>query len=232
MSWYRFLGVFLLLSFFHVKPTKTPSIYGPWARVDRRELGARRHRLSRVEWRGQQIQTRLERGREGRGVGSKLNWLRKLRSKTRKDGWEIEQCGVADHGRKRRRWALRRRLSPPPLRHGPPRRQAHRPWQTRMPFYHPIFILITLKTLIITCYTSLLFFNFWEIFLDWETLQSEFLKHLSFFNFLFIRDFQLHVNDELVWDNGTAFPEPCIDRIADTVGKVYPFCFLSFSSSK
>lgn len=28
------------------------------------------------------------------------------------------------------------------------------------------------------------------------------------------------MNDELVWDNGTAFPEPCIDRIADTVGKV------------
>ncbi|XP_021604346.2 NADH dehydrogenase [ubiquinone] 1 beta subcomplex subunit 8, mitochondrial isoform X1 [Manihot esculenta] len=29
----------------------------------------------------------------------------------------------------------------------------------------------------------------------------------------------LPVNDELVWDNGTPFPEPCIDRIADTVGK-------------
>nr|GEZ84101.1 NADH dehydrogenase [ubiquinone] 1 beta subcomplex subunit 8, mitochondrial [Tanacetum cinerariifolium] len=27
------------------------------------------------------------------------------------------------------------------------------------------------------------------------------------------------VNYELVWDNGTSFPEPCIDRIADTVGK-------------
>lgn len=33
---------------------------------------------------------------------------------------------------------------------------------------------------------------------------------------------QLPVNDELVWDNGTPFPEPCIDRIADTVGKVGP----------
>ncbi|KAK4758300.1 hypothetical protein SAY87_019601 [Trapa incisa] len=33
----------------------------------------------------------------------------------------------------------------------------------------------------------------------------------------------LPVNDELVWDNGTAFPEPCIDRIADTVGKVRDF---------
>jgi hypothetical protein len=39
--------------------------------------------------------------------------------------------------------------------------------------------------------------------------------------------FQLHVNDELVWDNGTAFPEPCIDRIADTVGKVTIHLFMS-----
>jgi hypothetical protein len=30
------------------------------------------------------------------------------------------------------------------------------------------------------------------------------------------------MNEELTWDNGTAFPEPCIDRIADTVGKVNP----------
>ncbi|KAE8731155.1 NADH dehydrogenase 1 beta subcomplex subunit 8 [Hibiscus syriacus] len=29
----------------------------------------------------------------------------------------------------------------------------------------------------------------------------------------------LPVNDELIWDNGTTFPEPCIDRIADIVGK-------------
>uniref|UniRef100_UPI001CB90B5A NADH dehydrogenase [ubiquinone] 1 beta subcomplex subunit 8, mitochondrial n=1 Tax=Erigeron canadensis TaxID=72917 RepID=UPI001CB90B5A len=34
-----------------------------------------------------------------------------------------------------------------------------------------------------------------------------------------IPDKPLPVNDELVWDNGTPFPEPCIDRIADTVGK-------------
>ncbi|KAI7979457.1 hypothetical protein LOK49_Contig329G00004 [Camellia lanceoleosa] len=34
-----------------------------------------------------------------------------------------------------------------------------------------------------------------------------------------IPDKPLPVNDELVWDNGTAFPEPCIDRIADMVGK-------------
>ncbi|CAN7026780.1 unnamed protein product [Brassica rapa subsp. trilocularis] len=34
-----------------------------------------------------------------------------------------------------------------------------------------------------------------------------------------VPDKPLSVNDELMWDNGTAFPEPCIDRIADTVGK-------------
>ncbi|KAF5729862.1 NADH dehydrogenase [Tripterygium wilfordii] len=31
---------------------------------------------------------------------------------------------------------------------------------------------------------------------------------------------QLPVNDQLVWENGTPFSEPCIDRIADSVGKV------------
>ncbi|KAI3453502.1 hypothetical protein Pfo_010165 [Paulownia fortunei] len=34
-----------------------------------------------------------------------------------------------------------------------------------------------------------------------------------------VPDKPLPVNDELVWDNGTPFPEPCVDRIADTVGK-------------
>ncbi|CAK9181950.1 unnamed protein product [Ilex paraguariensis] len=34
-----------------------------------------------------------------------------------------------------------------------------------------------------------------------------------------VPDKPLPVNDELMWDNGTAYPEPCIDRIADTVGK-------------
>uniref|UniRef100_A0A251SRH5 NADH dehydrogenase [ubiquinone] 1 beta subcomplex subunit 8, mitochondrial n=3 Tax=Helianthus annuus TaxID=4232 RepID=A0A251SRH5_HELAN len=34
-----------------------------------------------------------------------------------------------------------------------------------------------------------------------------------------VPDKPLPINDELVWDNGTPFPEPCIDRIADTVGK-------------
>jgi hypothetical protein len=28
------------------------------------------------------------------------------------------------------------------------------------------------------------------------------------------------VNDELVWDNGTPFPEPCVDRLAPNIGKV------------
>ncbi|KAJ4882861.1 hypothetical protein Rs2_32954 [Raphanus sativus] len=35
-----------------------------------------------------------------------------------------------------------------------------------------------------------------------------------------VPDKPLSVNDELMWDNGTAFPEPCIDRIAHTIGKV------------
>ncbi|RZC60197.1 hypothetical protein C5167_021961 [Papaver somniferum] len=35
-----------------------------------------------------------------------------------------------------------------------------------------------------------------------------------------VPDKPLPENDELVWDNGTAYPEPCIDRIADTVGKI------------
>ncbi|XP_051140165.1 NADH dehydrogenase [ubiquinone] 1 beta subcomplex subunit 8, mitochondrial-like [Andrographis paniculata] len=34
-----------------------------------------------------------------------------------------------------------------------------------------------------------------------------------------VPDKLLPVNDELVWDNGTPFPEPCIDRIADNIGK-------------
>ncbi|CAI0413320.1 unnamed protein product [Linum tenue] len=38
--------------------------------------------------------------------------------------------------------------------------------------------------------------------------------------------FQLAVNDELVWDNGTNLPEPCIDRIADTVGKYEALAWL------
>lgn len=37
---------------------------------------------------------------------------------------------------------------------------------------------------------------------------------------------RLPINDELVWDNGTAYPEPCIDHIADTVGKVTKFYLL------
>ncbi|CAK7355836.1 unnamed protein product [Dovyalis caffra] len=41
-----------------------------------------------------------------------------------------------------------------------------------------------------------------------------------------VPDKPLSVNDELVWDNGTAFPEPCIDRIADTVGKYEALAWL------
>ncbi|KAH0648695.1 hypothetical protein KY285_033943 [Solanum tuberosum] len=41
-----------------------------------------------------------------------------------------------------------------------------------------------------------------------------------------VPDKPLHVNDELTWDNGTPFPEPCIDRIADTVGKYEALAWL------
>ncbi|XP_071708393.1 NADH dehydrogenase [ubiquinone] 1 beta subcomplex subunit 8, mitochondrial-like [Rutidosis leptorrhynchoides] len=41
-----------------------------------------------------------------------------------------------------------------------------------------------------------------------------------------VPDKPLPVNDELVWDNGTSFPEPCIDRIADTVGKYEALAWL------
>jgi hypothetical protein len=34
---------------------------------------------------------------------------------------------------------------------------------------------------------------------------------------------QLPENDELVWDNGTPFPEPCIDRLAPHIGKVWSY---------
>ena len=60
------------------------------------------------------------------------DWTRsKKKKKKKKNGREIEQCGVEDNGRKRRRWPLGRILYPAPFGHGPPRRQAHRPWQTR-----------------------------------------------------------------------------------------------------
>ncbi|AES90930.1 NADH dehydrogenase [ubiquinone] 1 beta subcomplex subunit 8 [Medicago truncatula] len=36
----------------------------------------------------------------------------------------------------------------------------------------------------------------------------------------------LPMNEELTWDNGTPFPEPCIDRIADTVGKYEALAWL------
>ncbi|KAB1217031.1 NADH dehydrogenase [ubiquinone] 1 beta subcomplex subunit 8, mitochondrial [Morella rubra] len=41
-----------------------------------------------------------------------------------------------------------------------------------------------------------------------------------------VPDKPVPVNDELVWDNGTPFPEPCIDRIADTVGKYEALAWL------
>ncbi|XP_074317374.1 NADH dehydrogenase [ubiquinone] 1 beta subcomplex subunit 8, mitochondrial-like [Silene latifolia] len=41
-----------------------------------------------------------------------------------------------------------------------------------------------------------------------------------------VPDKPLHTNDELTWDNGTPFPEPCIDRIAETVGKYEALAWL------
>ncbi|PRQ21869.1 hypothetical protein RchiOBHm_Chr6g0244011 [Rosa chinensis] len=34
-----------------------------------------------------------------------------------------------------------------------------------------------------------------------------------------VLDKPLPINNELVWDNGTSFPQPCIDHITDTNGK-------------
>ncbi|XP_061996580.1 NADH dehydrogenase [ubiquinone] 1 beta subcomplex subunit 8, mitochondrial-like [Rosa rugosa] len=42
-----------------------------------------------------------------------------------------------------------------------------------------------------------------------------------------VPDRPLPVNDELVWDNGTPFPKPYIDRIADTVGKYEALAWLT-----
>ncbi|KAG4933161.1 hypothetical protein JHK87_047163 [Glycine soja] len=42
----------------------------------------------------------------------------------------------------------------------------------------------------------------------------------------YVPDKPLPMNEELLWDNGTAFPEPCIDRIADTVGKYEALAWL------
>ncbi|XP_058090552.1 NADH dehydrogenase [ubiquinone] 1 beta subcomplex subunit 8, mitochondrial-like [Magnolia sinica] len=34
-----------------------------------------------------------------------------------------------------------------------------------------------------------------------------------------VLDKPLPANNELIWDNGTPFPEPCIDQLAPTIGK-------------
>ncbi|KAG6415583.1 hypothetical protein SASPL_122996 [Salvia splendens] len=44
-------------------------------------------------------------------------------------------------------------------------------------------------------------------------------------------EMQLPVNDELVWHNGTPFPEPCIDRIADAVGKIVNIDYLQLKTT-
>lgn len=61
-----------------------------------------------------------------------------------------------------------------------------------------------------------------------DQIKIERWRHHFFFVLILLRN-QLPVNEELVWDNGTAFPEPCIDRIAPTVGKVLLVFFSPFS---
>ena len=41
-----------------------------------------------------------------------------------------------------------------------------------------------------------------------------------------VPDKPLPVNDELVWDNGTPFPEPCVDRLAPHIGKYEALAWL------
>ncbi|OQU77672.1 hypothetical protein SORBI_3009G086900 [Sorghum bicolor] len=42
----------------------------------------------------------------------------------------------------------------------------------------------------------------------------------------FKKEEELPVNDELLWDNGTPFPEPCIDRLAPHIGKYEALAWL------
>lgn len=41
-----------------------------------------------------------------------------------------------------------------------------------------------------------------------------------------VPDRPVPVNDELVWDNGTPYPEPCLDRIAPSIGKYEALAWL------
>ncbi|KAG0475972.1 hypothetical protein HPP92_012399 [Vanilla planifolia] len=41
-----------------------------------------------------------------------------------------------------------------------------------------------------------------------------------------VPDKPLPIQDELIWDNGTPFPEPCIDRIAPHIGKYESLAWL------
>ncbi|KAG8092494.1 hypothetical protein GUJ93_ZPchr0012g20389 [Zizania palustris] len=41
-----------------------------------------------------------------------------------------------------------------------------------------------------------------------------------------VPDQPLPTNDELVWDNGTPFPEPCVDRLAPHIGKYEALAWL------
>ncbi|XP_074558695.1 NADH dehydrogenase [ubiquinone] 1 beta subcomplex subunit 8, mitochondrial [Curcuma longa] len=41
-----------------------------------------------------------------------------------------------------------------------------------------------------------------------------------------VPDKPLPAQDELVWDNGSAYPEPCVDRIAPHIGKYEALAWL------
>ncbi|XP_073001186.1 NADH dehydrogenase [ubiquinone] 1 beta subcomplex subunit 8, mitochondrial isoform X2 [Typha latifolia] len=41
-----------------------------------------------------------------------------------------------------------------------------------------------------------------------------------------VPDKPVPTHDELVWDNGTPFPEPCIDRLAPHIGKYEALAWL------
>lgn len=44
---------------------------------------------------------------------------------------------------------------------------------------------------------------------------------------MFLFDLQLPENAELIWDDGSPFPEPCLDNVAPMVGKVSLGCAAS-----
>jgi hypothetical protein len=90
--------------------------------------------------------------------------------------------------------------APAPRRHGSPRRPPHRSRQARKFPSHPESQSDPSwdSSPALTLSSAILIYSIW-----WSKRWS-----------------QLPVNDELVWDNGTPFPEPCVDRLAPHIDKV------------